>query len=141
MNVPVQITSRHVTLSEKQIELIHCRVQSLTRLHTGISRCHIVVDDPHKRRRRGRRFRVKVSVAIPDDVIVSDRGSGAEREDDNLDVALTPAFRAMRRQLAESSERRTRCRTRTSSRPWQKKREGREELTLGWWLAAEPAAQ
>jgi len=71
-------------------------VARLEHVHDRIQRCHVWVDLPHRHRRRGASFQVKVSVSIPDAEALISR-----REHRDVYLALADAFVALRRQLHE----------------------------------------
>lgn len=116
MEIPVQITSRHIVLTEQMVQLIHDRCNALSRVRPDIIRCHVVVDVPHRSRHKGHRYRVGVSISVPDEVFVSNRRPAASGEDDDLAAAVIHAFRSLKRQLSSRPRRPAGCRSRRAPR-------------------------
>jgi hypothetical protein len=67
----------------------------------GIERCDVVIDRPHRHHRHGRRYEVRIALAVPGpDIIVGDHGGLSGAHEDAF-VAVRDAFRAARRQLED----------------------------------------
>jgi ribosome-associated translation inhibitor RaiA len=65
MKPAVQITFRGVNPSEFVDEAIRERAERLAQHCAGITRCHVVVDQPHKHQRKGNHFSVRLDMATP----------------------------------------------------------------------------
>jgi len=96
MQVPPEITFRGMTPSPSVAAAVATWVERLTHVYDRIQDCHVWIDLPHRHRRRGARFQVKISLAVP----------AAERvvshdEDNDVYLALADAFVAARRQLQD----------------------------------------
>lgn len=106
MNAPVHITFRHMTRSDALSELVKEKAAKLEEFYDHILGCRVVIEEPHLHHRKGKHFRVHVEVEVPGEELVADRDpTEAFRTDPYL--AVSEAFRAVRRQL-QNYVRRTR---------------------------------
>lgn len=118
----VQITYRNLSASPERDATIHERVAWLSKFHSHIVGCHVVVDVPHRHHQNGNTVHVRLQVMIPgDDVIVNhepglsltvdeDGGTVAtngdfRRRQMEIDAAIHDAFDIARRRLEESAQR------------------------------------
>lgn len=99
MQVPTEITFRGMSPSEAVEAAVRDRVEWLSRVYGRIQHCHVSIAQPHRHKRHGRRFEVRVTVGVPgrELAITHDPGRGATHED--AYSALADAFDAARRQL------------------------------------------
>jgi ribosomal subunit interface protein len=103
--IPIQITYRHFPASEALSALIRDESSKLERFSDRITRCHVVVEIPHKHRRTGRHFHVRVDVAVPGCVLTAGREPDEHAEHENAFLAVSEAFECSRRQLQEYGRR------------------------------------
>jgi ribosome-associated translation inhibitor RaiA len=68
--------------------------ERLEHVYERIQHCHVWIDLPHRHRRRGAAFQVKIAVAIPGTEIAVTHGGESD-----VHLALADAFIAARRQL------------------------------------------
>jgi hypothetical protein len=118
--VPTQVTFRGLSPSDALDGVIRERVAWLERFYAGIVRCRVLVEVPHRHRRSGRTFHVRVEVTVPGGpaVVVSHQPSpvgelqdvdeGVSRKYADVDimhghalVAVHEAFDATRRRLED----------------------------------------
>jgi len=76
-------------------------VEQLESLSGRITGCHVVVAQPHRHQRAGRRYSVRIDVTVPGGEIVVNRDHHPDRAHDDLLVALHDAFHAARRRLED----------------------------------------
>jgi ribosome-associated translation inhibitor RaiA len=62
---PIQITFRGLAHSEALEQEIHERVEWLEQFYSQITGCRVLVELPHRHRRRARQFHVSVELAVP----------------------------------------------------------------------------
>lgn len=74
-------------------------VERLGHVFDRIQHCQVWIDLPHRHRRRGSQFQVKVSLAIPDAVSIVGHDSH-----DDVYLAIASAFAAARRQLLDHAQ-------------------------------------
>ena len=103
MSVPLQVTFRGMEPSPALTERIHAEADKLEALYGRITRCHVVVDQPHRRHRQGRHFRVLIELRIPRVDIVVGRDPDEHREYEQPYLAVAEAFAAAGRRLQESA--------------------------------------
>lgn len=106
MNAPVHITFRHMAPSDALTALVKEKAEKLEEFYRHILGCRVVIEEPHLHHRKGKHFRVHVAVDVPGEELVADRDP-AEAFRSNAYLAVSEAFRAMRRQV-QNYVRRTR---------------------------------
>ena len=119
MTRPVQITFRNMGVSPTLEQEIHSRAAWLETFYPGIVGCRVLLEIPHRHRKRGRPLRVRIELSLPgEDVIVNHeptlhataRPAPHKREElDNRHkdayVALYEAFDVARRRLEDVARR------------------------------------
>jgi cold shock CspA family protein/ribosome-associated translation inhibitor RaiA len=80
-------------------------VADLERFATRITGCHVVVAQPHRRRREGRLYSVRVDLVVPGGEIVVNRDHHLDHAHEDVFVALRDAFLAARRRLEDHARR------------------------------------
>jgi len=103
MNVPLQITFRHMKRSESVEARILERAAKLERLHDQIMTGRVVVDLPQQRQRKGKVFHVRVDITVPGRELVVNRDPLVNHAHEDIYVAIEDAFDAMERKLKEHS--------------------------------------
>jgi ribosome-associated translation inhibitor RaiA/cold shock CspA family protein len=101
MQVPLQITFRHMDSSEALAARIRERAEDLERFFDRITACRVVVECRHPRRQRGNLFRVRVDLTVPGREIVVGRDPAAHHAHEDAHVAVRDAFDAARRLLED----------------------------------------
>jgi hypothetical protein len=118
--VPTQVTFRGLAHSDALEADIQERVAWLEQFYDGIVRCRVLLDLPHRHRRDGRHFHVRVEVTVPggSPIVVNQQPSlhgrlkdiegEAHRKDTEIEsvhryaaVAIHAAFDAARRRLED----------------------------------------
>lgn len=116
---PVQISFRNMGGSPALEEEVRSRAAWLESFYPGIIGCRVVLDIPHRRRRRGRSLHVRIELSLPgEDVIVSHEPSQdaaarlGSRKGHELNVppkdayvAIHEAFDVARRRLEDMGRR------------------------------------
>jgi len=101
MRIPLQITGRDVELTEAIEESIRQKAKKLELFYDQIMRCKVVVEAPHRRRRKGVLYNVRIDIKVPDEELV------VKKElNEDLYVAIRDAFDSARRQLQDYSKQR-----------------------------------
>ncbi len=96
MMLPIQITTRHVELSETDEAMIHAEASALDKYAERIVSCRGVVEAPHRRRRTGTQYNVRIDLGVPQGELAVTRQTS-----DNLRTAVQRAFEAARRQMQD----------------------------------------
>jgi len=63
--IPVQVTFRGLPHFDAVESDIRDRVRWLEQFYTGMVRCHVVVELPHRHRHEGRQFHVRIEMTVP----------------------------------------------------------------------------
>lgn len=103
MQLPLQITFRHMEPSPALEARIRQRAEELDRFHPGIVSCRVVVEAPHRHHEQGKLFAVLIDVTVPGrEIVVGHEASGRRNHaHEDAHVAVRDAFDAARRQLED----------------------------------------
>ncbi|NND64957.1 MAG: HPF/RaiA family ribosome-associated protein [Gammaproteobacteria bacterium] len=101
MQIPLDITYRHMERSPTLDEKIKERAGKLERFHDRITRCEVVVDRPHKNKSQGHHFQVRIDITVPGKEIVVSREHHTHNDHEDAYVAVRDAFDAAQRQLED----------------------------------------
>ncbi len=101
MQLPLQITFRHMDSSPAVEARIRERLAELERFFDRIISCRVVVESRHPRRRQGNLFRVRVDLKVPGAEVVVGRDPAAHHAHEDVYVAVRDAFDAARRLLED----------------------------------------
>lgn len=96
MQIPVQITFRHLARSDALESLIRQRVASLGHFHPHIVSCRVALESDGRHRHKGRQFVVHIDLKVPGKEIAVDH-----QHDEDPQVAVREAFDAARRMLED----------------------------------------
>ena len=101
MQIPLQITFRHMETSEALEAKIREKVDMLERFAEHITSCRVTVEAPHQNQQQGNLFNIKVDITLPGHEIVAARHPDKHQAHQDPYVALRDAFNAARRQLED----------------------------------------
>lgn len=101
VQVPVQVTFRHMEPSEAVRGRVLDLMQRLQRFHGRITRCQVVVEAPAKHQRHGSPFVVKIDAQIPGDALHVHSERLARETHADVYVALSDAFDSLKRKLCQ----------------------------------------
>jgi ribosomal subunit interface protein len=101
MQLPLQITFRHMDASPAVEARIRQRVAELERFFDRIISCRVIVECAHPRRQQGNLFRVRIDLKLPGAEIVIGRDPAARHAHEDAHVAVRDAFDAARRLLED----------------------------------------
>lgn len=131
MQVPLQITFRHLAPSPSFEARARESVASLQRFSSRILACHIVIDVPAAHRNKGAPFSIKIDLMMPGRNLCVDTARGDSPAHRNAYAALHDAFEALKRQLHDfGKQRQTARRPRPSAHSVQQPTQ-RTDLHLG----------
>ena len=99
MQVPLQITFRHMDPSPALEARIRQRAEEFNQFFDRITSCHVVVECRHQRHQQGKLFEVRIDLTVPGGEIVVGSDSGANHAHEDAHVAVRDAFDAARRRL------------------------------------------
>ncbi len=100
MPVPLQIVFHEIDHSDALDSHIRDKTMKLESLHPNLMSCHVRVEQPHRHKRRGKLFNVRISLRVPGGELVVNRDKHQD-----VYVALRDAFDAARRQLEDNARR------------------------------------
>lgn len=103
MPVPTLVTFKDMEVSPALEARIAELADKLERLHDGIQRCDVLIEQPHRHHRHGRHFHVRINLLLtnPGHEIVVSRDPGDDDAHDDAYVAARDAFQTARRQLQD----------------------------------------
>jgi len=101
MQMPLQITFRHIEASEAVENNIRDHAGNLGQFYDQIMSCHVVVEENHKHHHQGRLYQVHIDVTVPGKELVASREPGQHHAHEDIHVAIRDAFDAIRRQLED----------------------------------------
>ena len=101
MQLPLQITFRHMEHSPALEERIRQRAEELDQFFDRITSCRVVVECRHPRHQQGKLFEVRIDLTVPGAEIVVGRDRGVNHAHEDAHVAVRDAFDAARRQLED----------------------------------------
>jgi cold shock CspA family protein/ribosome-associated translation inhibitor RaiA len=101
MNLPLEITFRHMEGSLALEARIRKLAARLERFSSHIMRCHVIVEAPHQHHQQGNLFDVNIDITAPGAHFSIQRASPRDHSHEDPYVALRDAFRAARRKLQD----------------------------------------
>ena len=96
MQVPLQITIRHMAYSPALDARIREDAAKLEEFYRGIISCHVVVEEQGRHQQQGRWFNVRIVVRVPGHELIVNRD-----HDEDVYVALRDAFASLTRRLED----------------------------------------
>jgi ribosomal subunit interface protein len=101
MQVPLQITFRHMETSPALEARIRQRAEELEQYCDHIIACRVTVESQHRHHRQGNLYQVQIDVVVPGRDITAGREHGRDHAHEDAHVAVRDAFDALRRQLED----------------------------------------
>jgi len=101
MQLPLQITFRHMPPSAAVEARIRELALHLERFSTQIISCQVIVEAPHQHHHQGKIFEVHIHVTAPKGELVAQREHRERQSHEDVYVALRDAFDAIKRQLED----------------------------------------
>jgi len=99
MQIPLQITVRHMARSDALDARIRDQAAKLEEFHPNLISCRVTVEGIDRHQTQGRQFQVRVDARVPGREIAASRD-----QNEDVYVALRDAFAAMARQLEEIAQ-------------------------------------
>lgn len=101
MQLPLQITFRHMDPSPAVEASIRKHAERLDRFSDRIMACHVVVEAPHQHHRKGKLYDIRIDLTVPGEEIPVTRGGGQDHAHEDIYVAIRDAFNAATRLLED----------------------------------------
>ena len=105
VQLPLEVRFRDMGTSPFMDGLIRHQAAHLERLFKHIISCRVLLEQQHLHHRHGRRFHVRIELAIPGDKIVVSHDAGRGEEHEKARIAVQRAFAAAERRLHDSVQR------------------------------------
>ena len=105
MDTPVQVTFRNLEPSAAVETDVLRRAAMLERYHPRLQSCRVAVEAPHRHRRKGAPYRVRIDMVVPGAELVVGRNPTEHAAHSDVYVAVRDAFRAARRELMDDARR------------------------------------
>ena len=105
MDVPLELSFRNMDPSDAVEARVRERVDKLETYFGRINSCRVVVEAPHRHRRKGKIYHVRIEIGVPGRTLIVDRDPGKHHAHEDVYVAVRDAFDAARRQLEDHSRR------------------------------------
>ena len=106
VKIPIEITFRGLPRSETVEAEAREKCAKLEQFCDSIMACRIMIESPHRRRHKGKLYRVRVDLTVPGEEIIVNRSPNKHAAHEDVYVALRDAFDATRRQLEDYARRR-----------------------------------
>lgn len=101
MQLPLQITFRHMASSPALEKRIRRRAQELEHFFDRITACRVTVECRHPRQQQGNVFEVRIDLTVPGREISVGRDRGINHAHEDAHVAVRDAFDALRRRVED----------------------------------------
>jgi hypothetical protein len=101
MQVPLQVSFRHMQPSEAIETLIREKATALDTFSEHIMSCHVLVEAAEGNHARGSRYNICIEITAPDEDMVITCESAQRTRLQDMDMALRDAFDCARRKLEE----------------------------------------
>ncbi len=106
MQMPLQITFRHMPASEALEARIRELATRLERFSAQIVRCHVIVEPVSHHQHQGALHDIHIDITLPDEEIAIRRARPADHAHEDVYVAVRDAFLAARRKLEDYERKR-----------------------------------
>jgi cold shock CspA family protein/ribosome-associated translation inhibitor RaiA len=101
MQIPLDISFRHVEHSPAIEAEIRKKAEQLETFFDRITGCSVVIEAPHHHHQKGSLYHVRLRIAVPHKEIVVDREPSAHHAHEDVHVTIRDAFKEARRQLQD----------------------------------------
>lgn len=101
MQLPLQITFRHMDSSPAVEAAIRKRAEKLDRFSDRIMACRVVVEAPHQHQRKGKLYSVRIDLTVPGEEIPVTREGPENHAHADIYVAIRDAFASVSRLLED----------------------------------------
>jgi cold shock CspA family protein len=109
MQLPLQVSFRHMDHSEAIEALVREKAAGLDKFASHIMSCRVVVGPAGKHHAQGNLYEVRIDLTVPGEEIAVTREPSEHTEHRDIHVALRDAFDAARRKLEDYVRRRRRA--------------------------------
>ncbi len=101
MQIEPRISFQNLERSDAVERAIRSRIDELEQFHPRLIGCQVVVDVPHRDKRKGRIYEIRIDLSVPGKDICVTREAGANHAHEDIYVAIRDSFDAARRLLED----------------------------------------
>lgn len=101
MQIPLEITFRHMDPSPAVEARIREKADQLDRFHKHIMSCRVVVEAPHAHHHKGKLYQVRLDIKVPGKELAITHERSRDQSHEDVYVALRDAFEAAARRLQD----------------------------------------
>jgi cold shock CspA family protein len=101
MDVESQVNFQNLERSEAVEKDILGKIEHLQKFHPRLVGCRVVVDAPHRDKRKGRIYEVRIDLSVPGNDISVTREAGVNHAHEDIYVAIRDSFDAAKRLLED----------------------------------------
>jgi ribosomal subunit interface protein len=101
MQTPLQITYRGIGSSDAIQSYVRTRADKLERFSQRITGCHVTIEIPHRHKRHGHHYRVRIDIVVPGDALVATRDPAPRKQKEDLYASIDAAFDEAQRLLED----------------------------------------
>ncbi len=99
MQMPAEILFVNMDRSEAVESIVRGRIARLEQFYDRITSCHVMIQNPHPRHRKGNLYEVRIEVRVPGSELAVNNRPGDVHAHENILIAVRDAFNAMERQV------------------------------------------
>ena len=101
----LQVVFHGMDHSDALEQRINEEFNKLEKFHQGITDCRVIVDAPHRHRRKGLLYDIAINLAVPGSTLTAHTGGVTDQGHEDPHVALHDAFQTITRQLKDYKDR------------------------------------
>ncbi len=101
MQIPVQVTFRHLEYSSFVASAVRKKAKELEQYFSRMTSMRVMVEPLEKRRHQGNLYHIRINITLPGGEIVVGRGPGQDHSHEDIYVAIRDSFDAAKRQLED----------------------------------------
>jgi cold shock CspA family protein len=101
MQTAAQVSFDDIPLDEAVREAALRHIDGLESVYDRITGCHVVIAQPHRHKREGRLYSVRINLVVPGGEIVVNRNHPLDHAHEDVYVAMRDSFDAARRRLED----------------------------------------
>jgi len=101
MQLPLQITFRHMEKSEALEARIREKAEKLEKFASRITSCRVVVEQSHKHKHKGNGFQIHLDITVPGEEILVSRESDGNHGHADPYIVVRDAFESAKRQIED----------------------------------------
>jgi ribosomal subunit interface protein len=101
MQTPLQVTFHGIEPSEPIEAYVRSRADKLQRFFDRITGCHVTIEAPHRHKRHGNHYRIRIDLVVPGEELVVARDPERRRSHEDAYASIDDAFDDARRLLED----------------------------------------